>query len=57
MNNFRFSILLKQQQRLENQSNQGYMAEVMQQSDEMLRQGNPFAESYKRVHQMKYMNE
>jgi hypothetical protein len=43
MNNFRFSILLKQQQRLENQSDQICMAEVMQRLYEMLRNVNPFA--------------
>jgi hypothetical protein len=36
--------------RLENQSNRGCMAEVMQRLDETLRQVSPFAESYKRMH-------
>jgi hypothetical protein len=42
--------------RLENQSNQGCMANVMQQLDEMLRQVNPFAESYKQMHQITQAN-
>jgi hypothetical protein len=39
-------------ERLENQSNRGRMAEVMQRLDEKLRQVNPVAESYKRIQQM-----
>jgi hypothetical protein len=38
--------------RLENQSNQGRTAEVIQRLVEMLRQVNQFAESCKRMHQM-----
>jgi hypothetical protein len=54
--NFTFSILLKQQQNdFEDQSNQVCIAKIMQQLDEMLQQVNPFAESYKQIHQMKHM--
>jgi hypothetical protein len=42
--------------RLENQSNQGCMVEVMQQLDEMLRQVNPFAESHKQMHHITQAN-
>jgi flagellar biosynthesis GTPase FlhF len=42
--------------RLKNQSNQGCMANVMQQLDEMLRQVTPFAESYKQMHQITQAN-
>jgi hypothetical protein len=38
-------------ERLENQSNRGCMAEAVQPLDEMLRQVNVCAESYKRIHQ------
>jgi hypothetical protein len=39
--------------RLENQSNQRCMAEVMQQQDEMLQQVNPLAESHKQMYPIK----
>jgi hypothetical protein len=42
--------------RLESQPNQGCMAEVIVQLDEMLLQVNPFVETYKRMHQIKYIN-
>jgi hypothetical protein len=38
---------------LENQSNQGYVVEVMQRLDKMLQQSNQFAESYKRMDRKK----
>jgi hypothetical protein len=41
---------------LENQSNQGCVAEAMQQLEEILRLVNPFTESYNRIHEMQYMN-
>jgi hypothetical protein len=48
MENFILLILLKQQQkRLENQSDQGWIAEVMQQPKEMLRQINSFLQYVK----------
>jgi hypothetical protein len=37
---------------LQNQSHRGHMADVKQRLGEMLRQVSPFAESYKRLHQM-----
>jgi hypothetical protein len=39
--------------RFENQSDQGHMAEVMQRFEELLRQDNPFSESYKQNALMK----
>jgi hypothetical protein len=48
--NFIYSFLLKKQQKwLENQSNQGCMAEVMQLLEEAVWQINTSAESYKRI--------
>jgi hypothetical protein len=41
---------------LESQSGRGSMVEVIQQMAKMLRQFNPFAESHKRMHQMKRNN-
>lgn len=43
MGKFTFSILLKQKQKSEKQSIQGYMAEIMQRLDDMLWQVNPLA--------------
>jgi hypothetical protein len=47
MENFVFSTLLKHQKKVENQSNQGRVAEVIKRLDEMLRGVNQFDESYK----------
>jgi hypothetical protein len=41
---------------VEKQSNQGSMAEIIQRLDDMLRQINKSAESWKPMHQMKYIN-
>jgi hypothetical protein len=40
-------------ERLANQSHQEFVAETVQRLDEMPLQVNPFAESHKRIHQMK----
>jgi hypothetical protein len=47
MDNFIFSILLKQNKGLGNKSNQWCMAEVIQQLEEILCRVSPFAELYK----------
>jgi hypothetical protein len=42
---------------LESHLNQGCMAKKLKQLDEILQQVSPFAESYRLMHQIEYMNE